>query len=77
MKVVIHMQNVKEKEKKWSIVAEGFFTVGGMPIIIHQKATAVGIHEVWEEFRMYNDAVTFTAVSINEVKRNERSEGIS
>lgn len=51
--------------------------MAGVPILIHQKATARNIHDVWMEFRKHHKTVRFTAISISEVKRNERSEGIS
>ena len=70
------MESVKEM-KKWCIVAEGIDNPSGLPILIHQKEMAPSIQDIWRNFSFFHCHITFTSISINEVKRNERSEGIS
>lgn len=64
------MQNVESK-KRWCVYAEGFDNTAGLPIMIHQKETAPSIHDVWRDFSFFHSHITFTVISITEVKQNE------
>ena len=65
---MIPMENVKEREKKWCVFAEGFDNIAGLPIVIHQRPTALSINDVWEDFSKNHYGVTFTHIFISEVK---------